>query len=224
MARRLFLFVLILLLSTRPILGQWRSGGLPICTEPDAQDAAHIVADGAGGAIVIWRHYYWVGDVFYVEARAQRIDADGELVCALGDSWNDFAIASDGSGGAIVTWVKECDGDDDIYAQRIGSNGVMYWGADGVVVCDVTGGQGYPFNPTTTIRFNLPERSDVQLDIYDVNGAHVTQLASGVYDEGMHTIPWDGCAANGRPVSSGIYLCRLKAGADVLSQKMVLLR
>ncbi|MFQ6675525.1 MAG: FlgD immunoglobulin-like domain containing protein [Fidelibacterota bacterium] len=69
-----------------------------------------------------------------------------------------------------------------------------------------------PFNAVTTIRFSLPEESDVTLVVYDVLGHEVTRLISGeITGRGMHVVLWDGKDASGAPVSSGVYVYRLVA-------------
>jgi hypothetical protein len=82
-----------------------------------------------------------------------------------------------------------------------------------------------PFNPRTSIRFYLPARTDVRLDIYDVRGALVRHLAQGSYDSGAHSVDWDGTDAAGQGVASGFYVYRLVTnGHPALSRKMMLLK
>jgi M6 family metalloprotease-like protein len=82
-----------------------------------------------------------------------------------------------------------------------------------------------PFNPRTSIRFYLPARTTVRLDIYDVRGALVKRLASGVYDSGSHVAEWDGTDANGQGVASGFYVYRLVTdGHPAMTRKMMLLK
>lgn len=81
-----------------------------------------------------------------------------------------------------------------------------------------------PFNPSTEIRYYLPEKCSVALDIYDVNGALVANLLEGYGDKGTHAVSWDGRDRNGRQMSSGVYFYRLKAGKTEISKKMVLTR
>jgi len=81
-----------------------------------------------------------------------------------------------------------------------------------------------PFNPSTEIRYYLPEKCSVALDVYDVNGALVVHLTEGYQDKGMHTVSWDGRERDGRQASSGVYFYRLKAGKIEISKKMVLAR
>jgi hypothetical protein len=81
-----------------------------------------------------------------------------------------------------------------------------------------------PFNPSTTVSFNVPSHADVDLRIYSADGRYVTTLASGPYDQGVHNVNWDATNASGEKVSSGIYFVRLTVGQDVLTSKVVLLK
>ncbi len=81
-----------------------------------------------------------------------------------------------------------------------------------------------PFNPVTTIRFDLPERAHVRLLVYNVNGRLVRSLVDGDLTAGRHRIVWDGRDDSGRPAGSGVYLSRLEADANRAVKKMVLLR
>jgi hypothetical protein len=79
-----------------------------------------------------------------------------------------------------------------------------------------------PFNPTTTIRFELPSRMSVRLSIHDLRGRQVRLLAEGTFDAGAYPRDWDGRDGSGRRVASGVYFCRLDAGGDVQAQKLTL--
>ena len=81
-----------------------------------------------------------------------------------------------------------------------------------------------PFNPSTAIRFYLPEASKVVLDVYDASGRRIASLLDARCAAGMHVIPWTGSETRGGPAASGIYFYRLKTDAGVLSRKMILLR
>lgn len=63
-----------------------------------------------------------------------------------------------------------------------------------------------PFNPSTTISFSVPEESDVNLDVYDVMGRHVSNLFQGVKHAGRHEVAFDAAS-----LSSGVYITRIKA-------------
>jgi hypothetical protein len=81
-----------------------------------------------------------------------------------------------------------------------------------------------PFNPSTTVRYYLPERAYVQLGIYDVSGRLVARLVNEEQERGEKSVRWDGRRTGGGAASSGVYYCRLQAGKDVVSRTMILLR
>ncbi|MBI5472967.1 MAG: T9SS type A sorting domain-containing protein, partial [Ignavibacteriae bacterium] len=85
-----------------------------------------------------------------------------------------------------------------------------------------------PFNPTTTIKYQVPEvrsqRSDVlghwssvSLRVYDVLGREVATLVNEVKEPGEYSVQWD---AEG--LASGVYVCRMKAGDFVATRKLIL--
>ncbi len=81
-----------------------------------------------------------------------------------------------------------------------------------------------PFNPTTNIRYNLSHSTEISLDIYDLMGRDIRKLVSGVQRSGMHSVRWDARDHNGQIVSSGVYIYRLKAAGQVLTDKIILLK
>jgi hypothetical protein len=81
-----------------------------------------------------------------------------------------------------------------------------------------------PFNPETRIRFEIPSREHVKLVIYNVLGYQVRTLMNGTLDAGYHVLNWDGRNNKGELVSSGIYICRIKAGKFMDHKKMTLIR
>jgi M6 family metalloprotease-like protein len=84
--------------------------------------------------------------------------------------------------------------------------------------------QPNPFNPQTSIRFFLPARGSVALNVYDIRGALVRRLAGGTFDAGPHALAWDGTDDSGRPVASGVYVYRLTADRRSQTRKMMLLK
>jgi subtilisin family serine protease len=81
-----------------------------------------------------------------------------------------------------------------------------------------------PFNPSTTLRFDLHAGAPVRLDILDPAGRLVRRLVQRWYDPGFHRVAWDGRDDAGRAVASGVYLSRLTAAGDVATRKMILVR
>jgi hypothetical protein len=81
-----------------------------------------------------------------------------------------------------------------------------------------------PFNPETTIEFQLPEATQVTLKIYNAIGQEVRTLVNSVYQQGSHQVIWDGKNADGIQVPSGLYLYQLQAGSFVQTKKMILMK
>jgi hypothetical protein len=81
-----------------------------------------------------------------------------------------------------------------------------------------------PFNPSTTIPFQLPEKVQVEITIYDLTGREVRQLLSAEYTAGTYDVVWDGRNSAGTQVSSGVYFYRMKAGSFVQTRKLLLAR
>lgn len=125
----------------------WNSNGVSICSAPNAQGNPKIDIDGLGGAIITWQDKR--NNVDY-DIYAQRINnsgtvlwtANGVVVCNSVNTQNNPRIEPDGSNGALIAWVDKRNAlDNDIYAQRINSSGVVQWTANGVAVCSATNNQ-----------------------------------------------------------------------------------
>jgi hypothetical protein len=84
---------------------------------------------------------------------------------------------------------------------------------------NVVGATPNPFNPTTTISFTLPEASRVTLNVYDISGRQVAQLVNGLRDAGLQQVTFDGSS-----LSSGVYLYTLKAGSQIATGKLALVK
>ena len=76
-----------------------------------------------------------------------------------------------------------------------------------------------PFNPATTIRFDLPEAGNVKLVVYDILGREAAVIADGFYPAGYHSVVFDGS-----DLANGIYFARLHAGGFVGVQKLLLIK
>jgi hypothetical protein len=81
-----------------------------------------------------------------------------------------------------------------------------------------------PFNPKTTIEYTVGERMPVVIEIFDVSGRVVTRLDQGVRRAGTHRVQWDGRAADGRPMGSGVYFYRMSGAPQTGARKMILLK
>jgi len=81
-----------------------------------------------------------------------------------------------------------------------------------------------PFNPTTTLRFDIPEVTDMTLTIYNMLGQKVKTFNMQSTPAGYHSLTWNATNDYGDPVSAGVYLYQLQAKDFVKTRKMVLLK
>ncbi len=126
----------------------WTPNGIPICDQEASQSAPTIVTDMKGGAIIVW------GDTRNgsQDSFAQRVDAngtkmwdsDGVSVCIEPTLQDDFTAISDGNGGVIVVWEDWRSGNQDIYIQKISSEGKAVWNNNGIAVVRSEGDQYDP--------------------------------------------------------------------------------
>ncbi|MDP8233002.1 MAG: GLUG motif-containing protein [Candidatus Zophobacter franzmannii] len=79
-----------------------------------------------------------------------------------------------------------------------------------------------PFNPTTTISFNVKNRETARLEIFNIKGQLVKQYPA--FTAGSHKIEWHGKNNNGKSVGSGVYFYRLSSGISKQTRKMLLLK
>ena len=81
-----------------------------------------------------------------------------------------------------------------------------------------------PFNPVTTLRYDLPKDALVNITIYDMMGRVVSNLVSSQQSAGYKSVQWNATNNEGQPVSAGLYLYMIQAGEFRQTKKMVLLK
>ena len=83
-----------------------------------------------------------------------------------------------------------------------------------------------PFNPRTTIAFDVPGpgQTPVTLTIYDIEGRVVTRLLNRAFPAGRHTVEWDGRGATGQLQATGVYFYRMAIGDFAQARKITLLK
>ena len=127
----------------------WPEDGIPLAPRDGVQRQPELVADGSGGAIVLWTEHDGEED----DLVAQRIDgsgarlwgSEGLVVSSANGNQSMGRLVGDGLGNAVAVWQDERSGevDVDIYAQRIDAHGYLGWpGAHSLEVTDVPGDQG----------------------------------------------------------------------------------
>ena len=81
-----------------------------------------------------------------------------------------------------------------------------------------------PFNPFTTLHYNLPEQAHVTITIYNLMGREVTRLVNTTQKAGFKSVQWNAVDSFGNPVSAGVYLYQIQADGYMQAKKMVLLK
>ena len=81
-----------------------------------------------------------------------------------------------------------------------------------------------PFNPSTTVSFDLAAPGPVRVRIYDAQGRMIRDLVRAEYPAGHHEVAWDGRNDQGGSMPSGVYFLRFDASGTVATSKMTLLK
>ncbi len=201
--------------DTVPNTGDWFNFQIELCNTGLTGIAANVAANLSATDDCI----YWL-----LADNPQFGDINPGEIKAMTDGYYEIRLKSD------------CTPDHDIPIYiDITSNGFSYW-SDSLLIHIYPVGtdiestnipdsyvleQNYPnpFNPVTTIRYELPQQTDVQLTIFDLLGKEVTTLVSETQDAGFKSVRWD--ATN---VASGVYFYQISAGELVQTRKMVVLK
>jgi photosystem II stability/assembly factor-like uncharacterized protein len=175
----------------------WRFGGIPTC--------AFFRSSIEG----------WVGTssglIFSTSDGGANWNPENSL--SSGPFW---AIAVDKAGAGIATGANGAI----VAAEINGLNGVEGHAPhrqilDGIALTCYPN----PFNSSTTIRYNLPRRSHVEIDLYDILGKWIGRLVSKVEGPGSHELRY-----NPKDLGSGIYLCRITAGGHTKTTKVMIVK
>ena len=81
-----------------------------------------------------------------------------------------------------------------------------------------------PFNPTTTLKYEMGSAGPVSIDVFDVNGRKIRSLYNGIQIPGQHEIRWDAKDDHGRSMSSGVYLFKVNVNGKQQTAKSLLLK
>ncbi len=151
------------------------------------------------------------------------LDSDGHMDVVFGDQYSiydldlKYALGNDNSAyyrGDIA---------------RTGSRGYLVVDNDEEIVKPLVNNilhNAYPnpFNPETTLSFELKESAQAKLEIFNIRGQKINTLINERMNKGSHSIVWKGNDRNGNTVPSGIYLYKLSAGSESQTKKAVLMK
>ena len=147
-------------------------------------------------------------------------------------------IISNNFAGAWGIHAEDIDGDNDpdVLSGASVANDVTWWENNGIVGIKENETRSIlekshlfqnfpnPFNPTTTVEYNLSEVSMVLLKVYDLLGQEIITLVDELQSSGKKSIEWDGTDISGKKIGSGIYIYCLQADNQIQSKKMVVIK
>jgi hypothetical protein len=174
--------------------------------------SAGTLLDAQGGASVVLSPAPRIVDAALLGPRDRGISGSGELARLT------FRVASLGDPGFALGEITARDRE----------NRPVVLGAEvEIAVPRVTRlypNAPNPFNPQTTLCFDLAREGRVSLDVYALDGRRVRRLAAGTYPAGRHTVIWDGRGERGRRLASGVYIYRLVAPDGAQAREMMLIK
>lgn len=191
----------------------------------DNLDSSYLPSVVVSGFVV---HVVWANEqpgnreIYYKRSTdaGTNWEQDIQLTNASEESW----LPSVSLSGSIlhVVWRDERDGNREIYYKRNPNANVTE--IENFITnlpTELNLAQNYPnpLNPVTTIKYSIPQRSNVTLKVYDILGNEVAVLVNEEKERGVYTVNFD---ASG--LASGMYLYRLQAGSFVETKKMILLK
>jgi len=120
----------------------------------------------------------------------------------VSDYWTDYSNVI----SVTLEWVGIADGDEIPSGYKVHQN------------------HPNPFNPVTTLRYDLPQDAMVNITIYDMMGRVIKTMVNNQQNAGFKSIQWNATNDEGKPASAGLYLYTIQAGDFRQSKKMVLLK
>jgi hypothetical protein len=214
----------------------WTIDGVLVGNSTQNQTLPIIASDDAGGAIIAWQDYrnFVQGDIY-----AQRIDSSGAImwgetglsICTISTGEDDPQIIKDGYGGAILSWTDHRQTPQwDIYAQNIDHSGnlgtITFAEENNKPPYSFNLDQNFPnpFNPSTSIQYEVSSRQFVSLKVYDVLGNEIATLVNEEKPAGSYEVEFSVGQNSILSLSSGIYFYQLKAESFIQTKKMVLMK
>lgn len=131
-------------------IARWTTNGVVVSAAPNVQSKSRIVNSGNTGAIIIWEDYRNGNtDIFAQKLNGRGVSqwaGDGLAISTAAGAQSVPDVISDNLGGVVIAWQDYRNGSSnyDIYSQRVNTDGVVQWTADGIVVSAASGSQ---FNP-----------------------------------------------------------------------------
>ncbi len=121
----------------------WTLNGVAVCDTTSYQNIASMLADGAGGAFIVWRDRRLGGTTANIDIYVQHVDGSGSSLwthngvaaCDQGSEQHNPVVATDGAGGVFIAWRDTYYSAADIFGQRVTASGTVAWGSVGAMIC-----------------------------------------------------------------------------------------
>ncbi len=167
---------------------------------------------------------------------SQRADTVYNQNGVLGRQWSspdhsgDVALYTTSTGGH--TWLKEANSGlamnqvmwTFFEAHPMKQSGVQDAWSGKPSDAILSGNYPNPFNPYTTIPYRLFRAGRVRIAVHDAAGRNIRTLVDALHEAGRYRVTWNGTDRSGRPVPTGMYVCRMTTGASAGVLKMLLVR
>jgi hypothetical protein len=206
---------------------QWTADGV-VLTNGDAEFPV-VTTNGSGGALVAWvdtRNTAVDQHNIYAHAVSAPgnpgFPSDGTPVAVVADDQIGARIVSAGA-NAFITWQDRRSGGWDIYASTM-SVTTAVGDTPRLTSWALGPNQPNPFGDRTTMNLDLPSRSDVKVDVFNVAGQRVQHNDLGVVNAGRRELVFDGRDDRGAALPSGVYFYRVRAGSQTVTRKMLIAR
>jgi hypothetical protein len=219
--------------------------GVVVADGPGDQIYPRATLDRSHGMIMVWNDIQY-GNPMLVSLFAQHTDAlgnrawgtSGVAIASVGGD-GEQALASDGRGGAFTAWVECCGKGYSIFVEHITEARSHAACANAMMpspVPDVDGAMGAGLNKVedraemdvsnpnssgraASVVYRLPRQGPVELAIFDLAGRRVLTILSSDQTAGRHVVGWDAASLN-----PGVYSLRLRAGGEMQSSKVVVVK
>lgn len=212
----------------------WGASGYYVVQKDSVQSNPTLTSFAAGNSVVAWVDFYGDESDLYYKYLSENGELSGQIygdvLCeAKKPQYQPLSVTMNDQ--AYVVWADgRSSGKTEIlglYAQKLSNSVANSDINNSPQLSSISLKQNHPnpFNPSTTISFNLKSNSSaVELKVYNLKGQVVKTLHKGSMSAGDHSLVWNGMDDSGNLVSSGVYFYRLSDGSSTQQRKMVLMK